>query len=273
MKKLRNKVILVTGASSGIGRACATRLSDEGHHVFGTSRRPQTENLGLTWLQMDVTDDLSVQQGVQLILDQCGRIDVVINNAGSGYGGAVEDTSIDEAKATFETNFFGVLRVCHAVLPSMRAQNDGLILNVSSIGGLMGLPYQGLYSASKFALEGLSEALRMEVKGFGVHVVLLEPGDIKTAFTDNRRNTRGAVENSIYQSTYRRVLDKIESDERGGADPDVVAQAASRIVATRKPGVRYVAGPFYEKLAILVKRLVPAALFERIMMMNYGVKR
>lgn len=136
----------------------------------------------------------------------------------------------------------------------------------------MGLPYQGLYSASKYALEGLSEALRMEVKGFGVHVVLLEPGDIRTPFTDNRRSTQRAEQNSIYHATYRRVLDKIESDERNGADPAVVAQTVSRIVATPMPRLRYVTGPFYEKLALLVKRLVPAALFERIIMLNYGMK-
>ena len=271
MTKPNNKVVLITGASSGIGRACAIFLSRQGYRVYGTSRRAQPDGLPFTPLQMDVTGDASVQQAVQTILEQRGRIDVVVNNAGIGYGGAVEDTSIEEAQATLETNFFGALRVCRAVLPSMRAQAGGIIINVSSIGGLMGLPYQGLYSASKYALEGMSEALRMEVKRFGVHVVLLEPGDIHTEFTANRRRTRSAEADSVYHAAYVRALAKIESDERSGVKPELVARTVARIIATPVPRMRYIVGPFYEKLAVMVKRLVPDALFERIMMSNYGV--
>lgn len=272
MIERKNKVVLITGASSGIGRACAVYLAQQGYCVYGTSRRPVQDGLPFAMLQMDVTDDASVQRAVQTVLEQQGRIDVVVNNAGIGYGGAVEDTSIEEAQATFETNFFGALRVCHTVLPSMRAQKSGTIINVSSIGGLMGLPYQGLYSASKYAVEGLSDALRMEVKGFGVNVVLLEPGDISTKFTANRRSTRSADSNSVYSETYASVLAKIEADERGGAKPEIVARAVARIIASPKPGARYIVGPFYEKLAVLVKRLLPDWLFERMMMLNYGVK-
>lgn len=272
MTEQNSKVVLITGASSGIGRACATFLAQQGHHVYGTSRAPRLDDLPFTMLTLDVTDDTSVQQAVQTVLEQRGRIDVVVNNAGIGYGGAVEDTSIEAAHATLETNFFGALRVCQAVLPSMRTQASGTIINVSSIGGVMGLPYQGLYSASKYALEGMSEALRMEVKPFGVRVVLLEPGDIHTEFTANRYSTRSAEAYSVYHDAYARALAKIESDERGGAKPELVARTVARIIATPRPRVRYVVGPFYEKLAVAVKRLVPAGLFERIMMANYGVK-
>jgi len=272
MAKRNHKAILITGASSGIGRACAVYLSQQGHAVYGTSRRPRPDAMPFTMLPMDVTDDASVQQALQTILEQQGQLDAVVNNAGIGYGGAVEDTAIEEARATLETNFLGALRVCQAVLPTMRAQGRGTIINVSSIGGLMGLPYQGLYSASKYALEGLSEALRMEVKAFGVHVVLLEPGDIHTAFTANRRNTRASGATSAYYETYTRVLEKIESDERNGAQPEVVARTVARIIAIPAPKARYVVGPFYEKLAVLLKRLSPDALFEWIMRLNYGVK-
>jgi NAD(P)-dependent dehydrogenase (short-subunit alcohol dehydrogenase family) len=272
MTKRESKIVLITGASSGIGRACAAHLADLGHRVYGTSRRPAQDGLPFTMLQMDVTDDTSVQQAIQTILDEQGRIDVVVNNAGIGYGGSVEDTSIEQAHATLETNCFGALRVCHAVLPSMRAQGSGTIINVGSIGGLIGLPYQGLYSASKYALEGMSEALRMEVKRFGVNVVLLEPGDICTEFTANRLSTRSVKEGSVYHEAYARALERIESDERNGAKPKVVARTVSRIVASPSPKLRYFAGPFYEKLAVIVKRLLPAGLFERIVMLNYGLK-
>ena len=272
MAEKRGKVILVTGASSGIGRACATRLARQGHRVYGTSRTPRSTDGDFTMLAMDVTGAASVQAAVQTLLDREGRIDVVVNNAGIGYGGAVEDTAIDEARATFETNFFGVLRVCHAVLPAMRAQGHGTIINVSSIGGLISLPFQGLYTASKYALEGLSEALRMEVKRFGIHVTLVEPGDTSTEFTANRRNTRGADENPVYREAYQHTLAQIEKDERNGAPPEAVARTVARIVKASRPKVRYAVGPFHQKLAILVKRLVPSGLFERIIMLAYGVE-
>jgi NAD(P)-dependent dehydrogenase (short-subunit alcohol dehydrogenase family) len=272
MTETGKKVILVTGASSGIGRACAMALAQRGHRVYGTSRAPRGTNGDFTMLPMDVTDAATVQAAVQILLEREGRIDVVVNNAGIGYGGAVEDTAIGEAQATFETNFFGALRVCHAVLPAMRAQRSGTIINISSIGGMISLPFQGLYSASKYALEAMSEALRMEVKRFGVHVVLVEPGDTSTQFTANRQNTQGADENPVYREVYRGTLARIEADERNGAAPETVARAVLRIVASSHPKVRYVVGPFHQKLAVLVKRLIPSGLFERIIMMTYGLK-
>lgn len=272
MAEKGKKVILVTGASSGIGRACALGLTQQGHRVYGTSRAPRNEDGGFTMLPMDVTDDDSVQAAVQTLLEREGRIDVVINNAGIGYGGAIEDTAIDEAHTLFETNFFGALRVCHAVLPTMRTQGSGTIINVSSIGGLISLPFQSLYSASKAALEAMSESLRMEVKRFGIHVVLVEPGDTRTQFTANRRSTQAAEESPVHREAYRRTQAQIEADERNGIPPETVARTVMRIVATPRPKVRYAVGLFHQKLAILVKRLVPSGLFERIIMMVYGVK-
>jgi len=177
-----SRVVLITGASRGIGKACAERLVAEGDNVYGTSRHPEAENgdRNLHMLAMDVNRDESVNAAVNKILAVERRIDVVINNAGFGIAGSVEDTSVEEGKSLFETNFFGVLRVCRAVLPTMRNMGRGTIINISSLGGRIGLPYQGLYSATKFAIEGLSEALRMELRQFGIDVTLVEPGDVCT---------------------------------------------------------------------------------------------
>lgn len=269
------KVVLITGGRTGIGRACAEALCEAGHRVYGTSRDPSkvnTRDLGYALLRMNVDDDASVDATVTTILEEAGRLDVVVNNSAFGYGGAVEDTSIEEAKALFETNFFGVLRVCRTVLPTMRAQRRGLIVNISSIGGLMGLPYQGLYAASKFAVEGLTESLRMEVKPYGIDVVLVEPGDICTPFTANRRHTEASQTESAYREQYIKTLAKIERDEQGGASPEVVGRALLRIVESRRPRPRYVVGPFYERVAVWAKRLLPGRWFERILMWNYGIE-
>ncbi|MBN1246121.1 MAG: SDR family oxidoreductase [Anaerolineae bacterium] len=266
-----SKVVLITGARSGIGRACALAMVDQGYRVYGTSRTSPDEDLGFTFLEMDVDDTASVEAGVQTILDQTGRLDVVVNNAGWGYGGAVEDTSIDEAKALFETNFYGVLRVCHAVLPTMRAQRSGLIVNVSSIGGLMGVPYQGLYSASKFAVNGLTAAMRMEVRPWNIDVVVLAPGDIRTPFTANRQHTVGSRRSEVYEAAYARALARIESDEENGAAPEVVGRALVRIVNARVRRPVYVVGPFYQKLAVLASRILPRRVLHRLIMLNYGL--
>src|SRR5262245_54772812 len=166
----QRKVVLVTGASSGIGRAVATHLASCGPRVFGTSRHPAAEaSDGIEWVAMDVDDDASVERGVASVLQRAGRLDAVVNNAGWALMGPVEETSIDEARAQMETNFFGVLRVCRAVLPVLRRQGGGHIVNVSSLGGVFGMPFSGIYSASKFALEGLSESLRFETRRHGIH--------------------------------------------------------------------------------------------------------
>lgn len=190
-------VVFITGASSGIGKICAEHLHAKGYRVYGTSRRASSTPQAVgsdrfRLIAMDVNSEDSVQRAIQTVLVAEGRIDVVLNNAGDGVAGSVEDTSLDEAQRQLDTNFFGVLRVCHAALPIMRRQASGLIVNVSSLGGLVGLPFQGLYSASKFAVEGMTEALRMEVRPFGVRVVLVEPGDFRTGFTEQRRKAVAA---------------------------------------------------------------------------------
>ncbi len=261
---MSGKVVLITGASSGIGKACAEHLARKGYQVFGTSRRaphsPEVAPAGPTLLYMDVNDDRSVQEGVDFVLRQAGRLDAVVNNAGFGIAGAVEDTSIEEAKAQLETNFFGTFRVCRAVLPVMRAQGRGTIVNISSLGGVIALPFQGLYSASKFAVEALTEALRMEVRPFGIRVVLVEPGDTRTGFTDHRIRVAASAD-SVYAPFFERALRVVETDERNGAHPEAIARVVERILRHPNPAPRYRVGPFVQRLAAVLKGILPDRLF------------
>jgi NAD(P)-dependent dehydrogenase (short-subunit alcohol dehydrogenase family) len=265
----QKKVVLVTGASSGIGRACAELLAARGYRVYGASRRPAAAPL-VESIAMDVTDDASVRDAVAGVIAREGRIDIVVNNAGIGIAGAVEDTSVEEAREQFEVNFFGALRVCRAVLPMLRKQRASYIVNIGSIGGLIAIPYQGLYSASKFALEGLTESLRLEVRQFGVHVVLIEPGDHRTGFTDNRRRTADSKSNPAYSARFHRAVEHMEADERSGPEPEAVARLLLRIVKKARPRLRYTAGPTPQRAAVWLKRLTPYAVVEKLMDFYYS---
>lgn len=268
-----SKVILITGASSGIGFACATDLAAQGHQVYGTSRQTFHTATTFTPLNMDVTQEASVDAAIQKIMEHEGQLDCVLNNSGKGFGGAVEDTTLEEAQSLFDVNFFGVVRVCRAVLPIMRKQRAGLIINMSSIGGLMGLPYQAPYSASKYAVEGFTESLRLELTGSGIHVVLVEPGDVSTAFTANRLHAAAATgPDSPYATRYRQALMKIETDERHGFSPEKVACTVVKIVAARKPAMRYLIGPFPQRLAARIKPFLPSRLFERLLLAYYNLE-
>lgn len=270
MNRKSNRVVLITGASSGIGKACAEHLHKLGYRVYGTSRSVQQVNpKSFEMIQMDVDSDNSVKDGINLILEKEGKLDVVVNNAGFGIAGSVEDTSIEEARAQLETNFFGVFRVCKAVLPIMRKQKSGYIINISSIGGLVSLPFQGLYSASKFAVEGMTEALRMEIKGFGINVVLIEPGDLHTEFTSHRRKILQLQKNSVYSEKFNSAIQVVESDETHGDNPDKAAYLVERIINTKTPCFRYTVGPIVERIAILLKKILPQSVFEWIVMKSY----
>jgi NAD(P)-dependent dehydrogenase (short-subunit alcohol dehydrogenase family) len=271
-KNINGDVVLITGASSGIGKACAEHLATKGYRVYGTSRRAPFPPEGKSFpkmIQMDVRDNDSVKRGVEYVLSEEGRIDVVVNNAGIGIAGAVEETSVEEAKDIFETNFFGVHRVCRAILPIMREQKSGLIVNISSIMGLIALPFQPFYSASKFALEGMTESLRMEVKPFGIRVVLIEPGDIKTPFVDNRKFVAKRIE--AYRPYFERVMEIVERDERSGSPPEVVARLLEKIIKTPNPKPRYRVGPFMERFAANIRGVIPDSIFEKLVMKNYGL--
>ncbi|MDP4207658.1 MAG: SDR family oxidoreductase [Bacteroidota bacterium] len=267
-----SKVVLITGISSGFGKQTAEYLAHKGYKVYGTSRRKIDHDPLISLLTMEVTDVVSVQKAVDEILQKEGHLDVLINNAGMGISGAIEEVSEDEAKLQMDTNFYGALHTIQAVLPVMRKHGSGTIINTSSIGGLMGLPFQGFYSASKFAIEGLSEALRMELKEFNIDVVLVNPGDFQTNFTANRKIIAKAGENSPYQKQFSKSLAVIEKDENGGLLPIVLAKKIHSIIEKKNPRPQYVVATFEQKLAVWLKYLLPQALFFKILGDHYGIK-
>jgi NAD(P)-dependent dehydrogenase (short-subunit alcohol dehydrogenase family) len=267
------KVVLVTGASSGIGQACAEHLAKIGWRVFGTGRAaaPTQPTSAVEMVTMDVTDEDSVRQCVEGVLAKAGRLDAVVNNAGISIMGAVEDTSIDEAKAQLETNFFGVLRVCRATLPALRKNRGGHIVNISSLAGIIGLPFSGLYSASKFALEGVSESLRMECRAFGIHVVLVEPGDFRTNITARRQIVAAAEANSAYADAFARAKEKQAHDETSAPGPEAVARLVGRILADPNPRTRYSVGMLSQRMVVPLKRILPQRVFEWAARQAFGM--
>jgi short-subunit dehydrogenase len=265
----KSKVILITGASSGIGKITAEYLGDNGLIVYGSSRFPGSYPTpsNFTMLQMDVTENNTITDTIEYIIKTEGQIDVLINNAGMGIAGNLEYTSIDKAKTQFETNFFGPLRLIRNVLPIMRKQDSGMIINISSIGGLIGLPYQNMYSATKFAIEGLTEALYKELYTTNIKVVLVEPGDFNTDFTARRDIEKKSTESE----KFNKVINIIEHDENNGQDPIMIAKRILKIINNPKPKLRYTVGALDQKLAVFLKRILPNKLFDLIIMKHYKV--
>lgn len=271
-----DKVVLISGASAGLGLASAETLAREGHRVYGTSRRAQWPTDPLVagrpaLIPMDVTRDDSVESAVRFVLEREGRLDVVVNNAGMGVAGAIEDTSVEEAQSQLDTNLFGVHRVCRAVLPTLRAQGRGLVINVSSIGGIVTIPFQGFYSASKFALEAYSDALRMEVAPFGIDVCLIEPGDFRTGFSDARQRVAAHRPDSAYYEAGQRAIAAMDRDERSGADPREVARLVARLVEMRSPPPRSLAGAAIQKSVVWLKRGLSTRMIDWLLRKNFGV--
>ncbi len=279
MKKLHGDVVLVTGASSGIGKAIGEILAGRGFRVYGTTRKPinAVKNKNLTQssekhgffeiINLDVCVEESVKKVIEYIKDKEGKLDILINNAGFGIAGAVEDTTVEEAKSQFETNFFGVHRMIRHVLPVMRTQKRGLIINISSVGSLITIPYQSMYCASKRAVEALTEALRIEAKQFGVTATLVEPGDTKTGFTDSRKFA-AAWESSVYADKCKKAVSTMESDEINGENPEAVAHVVLNILKKKRPPVRKVVG-FKYKVFVLLKRIIPSRIEEFIISRIY----
>ncbi|MBF7729144.1 SDR family oxidoreductase [Pseudomonas sp. N040] len=265
------KVILVTGASCGFGQLIAEHLAARGHQVFGTSRRALPDTGQVRMLVLDVTDEVLVEHAVAQVIAEAGRIDVLVNNAGVGLCGAVEDTSLAEAQWQMDTNFFGPVRMIRAVLPQMRAQGSGRIITVSSLAGLAGLPFQPFYSASKYAIEGLNEALRLELSGSGIDATTLNPGDFKTGFTDARVLAQHA-RNGVNAAQLNTTVAIYERDEQQGADPRQVAERVARLVDKPSLDVRYPVGALGQRAGIFLKRLIPARLFERLMKATYSIR-
>ena len=268
------KVVLITGASSGIGQACAEHLAKNGWRVFGTSRGASSApsiSVPFEMVTMDVEDENSVRKCVDSVIAWAGRLDAVVNNAGISIMGSVEDTSIEEAKAQLETNFFGVLRVCRATLPILRRQGRGHVINISSLAGIIGLPFSGLYSASKFALEGVSESLRMECRAFGIRVVLVEPGDFRTQITARRRTVQAAETNDAYRAAFAHCKRKQDQDEANAQTPESVARLVERILNNPNPRTRYAVGMFTQTMVVPLKRILPQRLFEWMARQAFGM--
>lgn len=250
-----HQVILITGASSGFGLATAELLASRGHVVYGLCRRAM-EHPSIHYHQCDVRNREQIAATVAEIIDKEGHIDVLVNNAGMGIGGALELATPEEIDLQMGTNFMGCVNLCQAVLPYMRKARKGKIINLSSIGGVMGLPYQGFYSASKFAIEGFSEALSAEVRSFGITVSMVEPGDFATGFTGSRKNSQTTLDDPDYGPIFRRSLYIIEKEENGGLKPEVLARRIAKMVEQKNPPLRKVVANLEQKLSVVIKRIL-----------------
>jgi short-subunit dehydrogenase len=263
------KVVLITGASSGIGKSIGEFLHHKGFVVYGTSRNPENViNSIFPLLALDVRDVNSIQKAVSDVIQKSGRIDVVINNAGVGITGPLEEILIAEIKNNFETNFFGPIEVMKAVLPQMRAQKLGLIINITSIAGYMGLPYRSIYSASKGALEIITESLRMEVKSFGINITNVAPGDFATNIAAGRYHAP-VISGSDYEKSYATVLKTMNDHVDSGSNPLQMAEAIYKIIQTPNPKIHYKIGAFMQKFSIVLKRILPDKMYEKMLMNHY----
>ena len=264
-----SKVVLITGGSSGIGKSVGEFLCQKDFVVYGTSRNPEKiKNHPFKLVALDVNDPNTISKAIKEVISKEGRIDVLINNAGMGITGAIEETPTDEMRKVFNTNFFGAIDVMKAVLPQMRIQKSGLIINITSIAGYMGLPFRGIYSATKGALEIATEAIRMEVKGFGINVTNVAPGDFVTNIASGRYHTP-VFDDSPYRETYQQNLDLMNTHVDSGSDPIQMATAIYKIIETSNPKIHYKVGDFMQKFSIFLKRILPDKVYEKMLMRHF----
>ena len=276
MSKNDSQIIFIAGASGGFGQAFVHQLVRDGYRVLGTSRHPKefkTNHLksyqgSFQMLEMNVDSSLSVKKALKQVLKIAGQIDVVINSVGYSLAGSIEDTSIEEVQQTFNTNFFGVHRVCQQVIPVMRKQGKGKIINISSLIGLVGIPFQGFYAATKYALEGYTEALRLELEPFNISVSLIEPGDFNTPLTDHRRIAKKSKQSSVYWQRFSRAIKEVEKAERKGESPEKLAALITKVIKAPYPRLRYRIGP--SSTIIGLKPLIPEAIALKLISKYYS---
>ncbi|MET9273984.1 oxidoreductase [Kribbella sp. NPDC003557] len=268
---------LVTGASSGIGEATALELAQAGYTVYAAARRVERmahlTSSGIRPIPMDVTDDASMQAGVEKILAETGRLDVLVNNAGYGSYGALEDVPLDEARYQFEVNVFGAARLIQLVLPQLRAQRSGTIVNITSMGGRIHTPLGAWYHATKFALEAISDCLRLELKPFGIDVVVIEPGGIRTEWAGIAAGKLRAVSSTgPYAAQGNAVADSLssESNQRRSSAPELIARTIAKAVRAPKPRTRYAVG-FGAKPLIFLREVLPDRTFDAVVRRAIGV--
>jgi len=264
------KVILITGASAGMGKEAARLLAQHGHIVYAVARRTERmkdlEQYGVKTLYMDVTNDDSMTKGIDTIVAAEGKIDVLVNNAGFGSHGAIEDVSINDAKYQLEVNLFGAARLMQLVIPHMRQQHRGRIINISSIGGKFATPLGGWYHASKFALEGLSDALRMEVRPFGIDVVVIEPGGVKSEWSEiAMQNAERISGHSVYKSMVEKFVTTARKIDPKSAKPIVIARLIEKAIITAKPKTRYVAG-YLAKPILFARKILSDRMLDSVLM-------
>ncbi len=267
------KTVLITGCSSGIGQATAARLARGGWTVYATARQPATlaplEDAGCRTLALDVTDEASMAAAVETVLSESGRIDALVNNAGYSLSGAAETRDLADVRRQFETNVFGLLRLTQLVLPTMRDQRDGRVVNLSSMGGRLVFPGGGAYHATKFAVEAFSDAMRFEVAGFGVKVIIIEPGLITTNFDQAAVSSMDLEAAGPYAEFNRTVASATEDVYRGqmkrmGGPPDAVAKVIEKALTARRPRTRYTVTPS-ATMSIMTRRLLPDRLWDAAM--------
>jgi short-subunit dehydrogenase len=264
------KVILITGASAGMGKEMAKELLHDGHIVYGAARRvdkmDDIRRLGVKVMDMDVTDDASMVNGIEAIIKAEGRVDVLINNAGFGSYGAIEDVSMSDAKYQLDVNVFGAARLMQLVVPHMRSQHYGRIINISSIGGKMAMPLGGWYHASKFALEALSDSLRNEVKQFGIDVVVIEPGGVKSEWSgiaaDNLQKVSG---NTVYQPLVKGFADMAKAANAKNAEPIVIVNLVRKAIGGKQPKTRY-SGGYMASMVLFMRKILPDRAFDKMLM-------
>lgn len=267
---MRSQTVLITGASSGIGMETALLLHKKGHKVYAAARRTERmqnlEGLGIRVLALDVTKEESMVAAVNTILKEAGTIDVLINNAGYGSYGALEDVPLSEARYQFEVNIFGLARMIQLVLPKMREQRSGKIINISSIGGKLGEPHGAWYHATKYAVEGLSDSIRMELQQFGIQVVIIEPGAIKTEWNEiARENLLKTSGNTAYKGLAQKHVHMLQTADANGDGPIVIAKAIAKAVASKRPKLRYAVGGG-AGVIVFFAWLLPDRLFDKIML-------
>jgi NAD(P)-dependent dehydrogenase (short-subunit alcohol dehydrogenase family) len=264
-------IVLITGGSSGIGKSIGEYLTQKGFSVYGTSRFPENfPESKFPLIKLDVTQLDSIQSCVAELISKTGRIDVLINNAGVGITGPLEEIPMDEMKRNFETNLFGPINMINAVLPSMRTQHSGLILNVTSIAGYMGLPFRGVYSASKGALELITESYRMELKSFNIKMSNIAPGDFATNIAAGRYHAP-ILENSPYKVPYGATLDMMDSHVDSGKNPLLMAEVVHKIITSKNPKIHYKVGAFIQKFSVVLKRILPDLWYEKLLSRFYNI--
>lgn len=262
-------VVLITGASSGIGKSIGEYLYSKGYKVYGTSRNPKQKELnGINFVALDVTKVESISMAVEEILQRENRLDFLINNAGMGITGPIEETPDEEIRKVFDTNYFGVINVIKAVLPTMRKQKNGFIINITSIAGYMGLPYRGIYSATKGALELTTEAFRMELKEFNIKMTNIAPGDFATNIAAGRYHSP-VVKGSPYEKNYGNTLKLMDEHVSKGKNPLVMAQKVHEVMQEKNPTIHYKVGEALQKLSIALKHILPDKFYEKMLMKHY----